>query len=249
MVIMNNKGNTLSQNLQEQLQLMISQTEPGGKLPSEPQLAQKLGVSRATLREAMRTFETQGVIHRRQGVGTFVVHTPQVIETGLEVLESVPTISSRIGLSVEMGSFQINHRPASLQEQESFSIPPDQKVVQVSWILEAEGRPVAYLQDILPDDVVPLKVIQRSFDGSILDMLLQQKNITPTTSRTEINAVAASPDIARALGIQRNDVLLYLEAHLFSIDGRLIDHSYSYYLPGYFCFHVVRRVGGGGRIY
>lgn len=240
---MSTKGNTLTYNLEEQLRSLILQTEPGGKLPSEPLLAQQLGVSRATLREAMRTFETQGVIRRRQGVGTFVVHTPQAIETGLEVLESVLTLSNRIDLSVEMASYQIDHRLASPQEQQLFSIPLEQRVVQVSWIMEAEGRPVAYLEDILPDDVLQPREIHDTFAGSILDLLLQRKNITLTTSSTEINAIAASPELARALGIQRHDVLLCLEAHLFSIDGRLIDHSFSYYLPGYFRFHVVRRVG------
>ncbi len=63
--------NSLSQRLQFQLRQIIADTTPGDCLPSEPKLAKKLEVSRATLREAMRTFETQGLIHRRQGVGTF----------------------------------------------------------------------------------------------------------------------------------------------------------------------------------
>ena len=52
---------------------LISKTPPGERLPTEPVLAQHLGVSRATLREAMRSFESQGLIRRRQGIGTFVV--------------------------------------------------------------------------------------------------------------------------------------------------------------------------------
>ena len=51
----------------------------------------------------MRTFETQGLIYRHQGSGTFVIHPSQVIDTGLEVLESIETLSKRIGLEVSMG--------------------------------------------------------------------------------------------------------------------------------------------------
>jgi GntR family transcriptional regulator len=65
--------------LQIGLANLIAQTTPGDRLPTEPLLAQKLGVSRATLREAMRSFESQGLIRRRQGIGTFVVGRPQVI--------------------------------------------------------------------------------------------------------------------------------------------------------------------------
>jgi GntR family transcriptional regulator len=44
------------------------------------------------------------------------------------------------------------------------------------------------------------------------------------------------------MGIQRGDVLLRFNAHLHTTDGRVVDYSYSYFLPGYFRFHVVRRV-------
>ncbi|MEM5774221.1 MAG: GntR family transcriptional regulator, partial [Anaerolineaceae bacterium] len=81
------------QRLQSSLRKIIETTPPGQKLPAEPLLAKTLGVSRATLREAMRDFESQGLILRRQGIGTFVVSHPQIMESGLEVLESIETLA------------------------------------------------------------------------------------------------------------------------------------------------------------
>ena len=43
--------------------------------------------------------------------------------------------------------------------------------------------------------------------------------------------------------IQRDDVLLQFVAYLYSKDGSVVDYSSSHFLPGYFRFHVVRRVG------
>jgi len=72
--------------LHENLETLISTKETGDRLPSEPKLAKELGVSRATLREAMRTFEIQGMIRRRQGSGTFITRPTQKLQSGLEVL-------------------------------------------------------------------------------------------------------------------------------------------------------------------
>ena len=57
----------------------------GEKLPSEIILAKKLNVSRATLREAFRKLEDEGVINRYHGIGTFVAEDP-IIKSGMEEL-------------------------------------------------------------------------------------------------------------------------------------------------------------------
>jgi GntR family transcriptional regulator len=205
-------------------------------------LAQKLGVSRATLREAMRTFETQGLIHRQQGAGTFVLRPTEVIESGLEVLESIETIARRKGLQVTMGKLSLELHPASEEEAAALGIPADNMVLIVSRVILAERRPVAYLVDILPQDVLKPEEIQSSFGGSVLDLLLNRGTPKLSSSRTEINAVNAPPEVARLLGIRRGNVLLRFVAYLFSTQGSVVDYSLSYFLPGYFRFHVVRRV-------
>ncbi|MBN1146676.1 MAG: GntR family transcriptional regulator [Anaerolineales bacterium] len=248
-------NNSISHRLHEQLERIIEATEPGGRLPSEPALAQQLGVSRATLREAMRTFETQGRIRRRQGSGTFVTHTQHVIESGLEVLESIETLAQRIGLPVTVGALKVERRSASEQERHARDWTPGQhitmdqykalgeEVLSISRAILAEGRPVAYLVDMLPADILPADDLGAEFSGSVLDLLLRKGEPPLSVSRTEVNAVTASPKVARAMGIQRGDVLLCFVADLYTSDGRVIDHSLSYFLPGYFRFHILRRVG------
>lgn len=241
-----NTEKSLSQQLHEQLGEVIAETPSGGKLPSEPELAKQLGVSRATLREAMRIFETQGFIHRRQGVGTFVIPPGHVIETGLEVLESLHTQAERMRLEVQVGPYYIVRVAADKKQAEEFGIEKGDPLLEVTWVMETQGRPVAFLVDLLPEDVLDKTELQKNFNGSVLDLLMHRTDLMLTTSRTEISAVSASAEIARALGIQRGDVVLCFEATLYTADGRVVDCSHSYYLPGYFKFHVVRRVGRGG---
>ena len=191
----------------------------------------------------MRTFETQGLIYRHQGSGTFVIHPSQVIDTGLEILESIETLSKRIGLEVATGEIKIDHQPASEEIAKALSIDLNAPVVNVSRVINAEGRPVAYLIDIVPDDILSPEELNQGFTGSMLDFLLQRGDPGLISSRCEINAVQAQSDVAKALRIQRGDVLLRFIAYLYSTNGRVVDYSFSYFLPGYFNFHVIRRVG------
>ncbi len=232
------------QRLQQELAVLIAETPAGDRLLSEPELAHQLGVSRATLREAMRTFEGQGLIRRRQGVGTFVVGRSKVIETGLEVLESIETLAGRIQLDVSMGALRIQHNYADANQIEVFNVPEGTEMVQVSQIILTELRPVAYLVDELPAEMLTTEELRNGFTGSVLDLLLTRGNLKLTTSVANIQAVAATSEIARALQIQRGDVLLQMFSKLYDATERIVDLSTSYFLPGYFRFHVVRRVEG-----
>ncbi|NLG98121.1 MAG: GntR family transcriptional regulator [Chloroflexi bacterium] len=231
------------QRLQGELAELIASTPPGSKLPAEPELARQLGVSRATLREAMRSFEGQGIIRRRQGVGTFVVAQPPVIETGLEVLESIESQAKRIGLDVSMGDLETELIRASAEVAEALVVPEDTELVKVSRVIKTGSRPVAYLVDILPQDILTADDLDQGFTGSVLDLLLRRGEPELVRSVAEVRAVAASGEIARALEIQRGDVLLQFIARLYCVEERVIDYSLSYFLPGYFSFKIVRRVG------
>lgn len=233
----------VSQRLHDRLGRIIAAADPGMRLPSEPELAKNLGVSRATLREAMRTFETQGLIRRKQGSGTYVTHPSAVIESGLEVLESIETLAERINLGVSVGEGKVQIRQALSEEATTFNLESDCEVIQVSRVMLAENRPVAYLIDTLPKDLLTPVEIKNYPVGSVLDFLLQRGTPRLVTSRTEINAVTAPSNLARLMGIQRGDVLLCFNSLLYAESGRVVDVSQSYFLPGYFRFHVVRRVG------
>jgi len=230
------------QRLQNELAQLINNAEAGSRLPAEPDLAKLLGVSRATLREAMRTFEGQGLVRRRQGVGTFVVGQAKIIDTGLEVLESIETLAKKIGLPVSMGEVLVTEVLANREESEVFNIQEATPLLKVARVILADDRPVAYLTDILSKDQIPESDLLASFTGSVLDLMLRKGSPRLSKSFTDIQAVSASAEIAKKLEIQRGDVLLQFIARLYDESGHVVDYSSSYFLPGYFRFHVVRKV-------
>jgi GntR family transcriptional regulator len=232
------------QQLQKNLSGLIQTTPKGSKLPSEPKLAKQLGVSRATLREAMRTFESQGLLKRKQGMGTFVVGPTQVIDSGLEVLESIETLANKINVDVEMGDLEINTTQADPELAEKLHLNPGDSLVNIHRVILTESAPAAYLIDILPKDLMNPDSLDEQFKGSVLDLLIQKGDPDLSISSTEISAIQAPIDVAKALHIQRGDTLLLLKGLLFDTQGEPIDLSYSYFLPGHFRLHIIRKIGG-----
>jgi GntR family transcriptional regulator len=230
------------QRLQADLADLIARTPAGQRLLSEPELAKQLGVSRATLREAMRSFETQGLIRRRQGSGTFVVGKVAVLDSGLEVLESLDTMAKRLGLEVSVSDLSIEAVKADEEVANALNVSVGADLTRVRRVIRADGRPVAYLVDTLLEETLHSADVPADFHGSVLDFLLGRGD-SLTTSRANISAIGATADVAKALEIQRGDVLLHFYSQLFDSSGKAVDYSLSYFIPGYFHFHVVRRVG------
>jgi len=224
---------------------LIARTPAGQRLPSEPDLAKQLGVSRATLREAMRAFETQGLIRRRQGAGTFVVGKVPVMESGLEVLESLETMAQRMNLSVTVSDLHIEKVFADQDLANALGLPLATRLTRVRRVMQANGRPSAFLVDTLPETVLRTEDFPDSFGGSVLDFLLERAN-PPTGSRAAVSAIGATAEVAKALEIQRGDVLLHFSSKLYNASGAIMDYALTYFIPGYFNFHIVRRVGNSG---
>lgn len=224
------------------LSRLIEQQRPGDQLPPEPQLARQLGVSRPTLREVLRIFAERGLLVRRQGVGTFVASRMPVLETGLEVLESLERMAAHHGLATEMTRLAVEERSATTLELERLGRVASTEVLVVSRVIEIEGTPVADLTDVVPVDTLRRADLDGDFRGSVLDVLLTRGSPRLSLSRTEILAESAGDSRAERLSVAPDTPLLVLVAQLYSFDEHVIDYSVSAFVPGHFRIHVMRQV-------
>jgi len=226
------------------LAAMLKSMEPGDQLPPEPALAKQLGVSRSTLREGLRMFVERGVLIRRHGVGTFVVSRFPVLESGLEVLESLDSMAHQMGLETEVADLDVLERAATLEEREGLQLAEKHavEVLVVNRVIAVEGEPVAYLKDVVPLTYLHKEDLGEAFRGSVLDVLLERGTPMLANSRTAIVAEVADAGQAACLKIEEGTALLKLTGQLYSYDEKVVDYSTSYFVPGYFKFHVMRRV-------
>ncbi|MEA3308284.1 MAG: GntR family transcriptional regulator [Chloroflexota bacterium] len=233
------------QQVEVAIEKMIVARSPGDQFPPGPELAKQLGVSRATLREVLGTFVERGALVRRHGVGTFVSSRIPVLESGLEVLESIDNLVHQIDLETEMAYLEVLERLATPLETQGLGrgeSPSGVPVLVVNRVIAVAGRPVADLRDIVPLEYLQKEDLGQEFRGSVLDFFLARGTPMLATSRTQIMAISATDKFAQRLNVPQNSALLKLVAQLYSFDEDVAAYSVSYFVPGQFNFHVMRRV-------
>ena len=165
-----------------------------------------------------------------------------VIDAGLEVLESIETMADRLNLAVTVSDLNLERRDATEEHALGLGVEVGTCLTRIRRVMRADTGLVAYLIDTLPEDVLKLQDLPVGFNGSVLDFMLARGDDL-RISRAAISATNATADVAKALEIQRGDVLLKFVSQLYTADGKIVDHTVSYFIPGYFNFHVVRRIG------
>jgi GntR family transcriptional regulator len=217
---------------------------PGSRLPPEPRLAEDLGVSRATLREALRSLEEDGFVTRRRGAGTFATHRPRLrnnLDVNFGVTEAIRASGMEPG-TVDAG---VGMGPATAQEASALDIDPGDLVVTVERVRTADGRRVVLSRDVIAQALVGEDALERLGNGSVYDLLETAARTAIQHGVVTIEPMAADRQMARKLKIPAGSLLLYLRQIDYARSGEPVLLSHEYHLGDAFEFSVVRR--GPGR--
>lgn len=129
-----------------------------GRIPSETELANQLGVSRTTIRDALSRLELEGAIYRKQGAGTFINEAGLQVKIRLEEIWGYEAMLEAHGYSPSIQIVQVEERPAGPKIATDLSLEPDEPVLAVQKLFLADGEPV-----ILSVNHLPSKIISSSY--------------------------------------------------------------------------------------
>src|SRR5918992_5895271 len=125
------RGDSLRTSVREDLvrRLEAGEWRPSERLPSEPDLAASLGVSRATLRDALRSLEEDGFVTRVQGSGTFVTHRLRM-KNNLDVNFGVTDLIRSMGMRPGTRHLGASQGTATEEERERLGLEGESVVLR-----------------------------------------------------------------------------------------------------------------------
>ncbi|WP_259780127.1 GntR family transcriptional regulator [Aestuariispira ectoiniformans] len=195
---------------------------PDDALPPERDLAQKLEVSRVTVRKAVGSLVEEGLLVQRQGAGTFVA--PRV-EQPLSKLTGFTEDMEARGLSPSVEWLDRSLGSATPDEAIALNLSPGAEVARLYRIRFADDKPMCLEQAILPASALPHP---EQVDSSLY-AVLERSHMRPTRALQHLRAQLFEYEQARLLNVQPGTACLYIERRSFLPNGQPVEFVRSYY--------------------
>jgi GntR family transcriptional regulator len=222
---------------------LLDGTYPNGvKLPNEDELAERFGVSRATVREAVGGLVEAGYLTRRHGSGTYVAGTlPR--RHALDMSVSYLAMIREAGMEPGLVVLDQGEREATEAEAEALRVSPGEPLLRVERIRTADGRPVVYSVDHLALDHVPNG--GKQLDASLYSVLAKSGHGVRGAS-ARLRPVIADQRLADLLEVEPNSPLLRIDQVDFDGDGHPVMLSAEWHVADAFELHINRRAAQSG---
>jgi GntR family transcriptional regulator len=230
-------GSSLYRKVAEDIKTAIAAgTYPANtKLPSESELAERYSVSRGTIRQAFAALRADGVIASRRGARRVVVGGPRVQSFG-ELL-SFSRWARAMGEVPGGRVVTLDRRPATADEAERLGLDPGGHVWHLVRVRLLSGRPVMIERASYPDQV-GAHVAEMDLTVDSITERLEELGIVFTDAEHVIDAVSASAEDARWLGIRAGVPLLRERRFTTDRSARPVEWSDDRYLGSATAFSI-----------
>jgi GntR family transcriptional regulator len=215
---------------------------PGDRLPSELELADRFGVSRGALREALKLMEEERVILCQHGVGRFVAPKIEgLYSEDITRLKSVSELSISLGTTLTCKVLSVCDYVADETIAGYLELRPDAPLVALERVWHGMDSPIIYSQDYFPRAFVDGPLIPELFQGSLLAMIEKERHLQVNYAKTVIKAVQMDQDLLFKLGVENSSPWILLKQINFDIHNHPLIFSRDYYNTEKFQFRVLRK--------
>lgn len=215
----------ISDRLREKIQ--EGSYQPDEQLPSESQLGEQFGVSRITVRRALQTLENEGLIYRRQGLGSFVRETR--VSQGLVMLTDFVEDMELAGIEARSVVVHFDPETASADVATALDVDVNAKVFRLDRLRLGDGEPFAFDRTWMVPFYAQLIQDHDLETETIYQILEDDYEISVTRGRFRIEAVNADDEVAAHLRVPAGRALLLIERTSFTQHERRVYFQRRYY--------------------
>jgi GntR family transcriptional regulator len=232
----------VSDDLRERI---ASSMAPGDQIPTEHELAAQYAVSRATVREALKLLEQDGILDVRHGRGRFVsAASGLLVNRPVTTFESLTEMLKALGYEPQSRVVSAEIGEATEEEGTALDLAAGSPVVRLVRLYEQKGR--ALIVSINAFDVALLggaDVADVDFSGS-LDHWLKEHGRQPQSSAAQIRAEMLPADTAALTGADPGAPWLSITERCVDATGASVLFARDFHRGDIFTFHVLRRRAG-----
>lgn len=179
-----------------------------GRIPSETELANELGVSRTTIRDALSRLENEGAVYRRQGSGTYVNDPGLQIKTRLEEIWSYESVLRDHGYTPSTRILNVQIEAADEQQAATLGIAGGDGLVTVEKLFLEDKKPVIFAINRVPERLLAEKLDPSIWSEPVYEVLWKYGQQRLSYYLSEIVPVTASEELARTLHVEPNKPLI-----------------------------------------
>ena len=243
-----NQGATLSlyAQIKEALRknILNGEMQPHRQLPSESELMEEYAVSRITVRQALRDLQTEGLIYKRHGKGSFVAQ-PKAVHP-LDRLQGFAEAMRGAGSEITNQILSIKDVAASATVAERLNLRAGDPVVEVRRLRYLDRAPTSYDITYVPREIGRMLAKADLATRDIFLILENDLGVPLGNAELGIEATSANEEAAKLFGIRRGAPLLRLERLTFSRDRKPIDFEYILYRGDGFRYRLTIERGNTG---
>ena len=186
---------------------------PGRHLPSERALCDRFGVSRITLRRALRELAEQGLIAPSTGRGWNVAAEP--VGEPANALMSFTALGAARGLRASARVLSEVRRPATLDESEAFRVAPGSELLDLERLRFLDEVPIAINRALVALARAPALVGVDFAEASLFGVLEERCGLVPTRSECTVEALPAGEREAGLLELPPGRPLMVVSETVF----------------------------------
>ena len=205
----------------------------GARLDNETDLAGQLGLSKPTMRRAIEYLVGRGLLVRKRGIGTQVVHTKVTREVELT---SLYDDLAKTGRDPSTAVVSFRTEPASDAVAATLGIAAGTPVYAFERLRYADAEPLALMRNHVPEHLLQLTAADLEAQG--LYNLFRANGIGMRIAKQAIGARAATAAEARALGERKGAPLLVMERSAYDEQGRAVEHGLHVYRASRYSFDL-----------